>query len=91
MNPAVAVKACLHEGGVPQIGEVTRLGGVTRLSKQSLILMWSRLHVRWGDPPHVTSPTWGPPPSRKPALIRSDDNGLLAIMAPERETQMWDE
>ena len=30
--------------------------------------MWSRLHVRWGNPPHVTSPTWGPPPSRKQAL-----------------------
>ena len=24
--------ACLHGGGVPQIGEVTRLDGVTRLS-----------------------------------------------------------
>ena len=25
--------------------------------------MWSRLHIRWGNGPHVTSPTWGPPPS----------------------------
>ena len=25
-------RACLHGGGVPQIGEVTHLGGVTRLS-----------------------------------------------------------
>ena len=24
------LRACLHGGGVPQIGEVTRLGGVTR-------------------------------------------------------------
>ena len=30
--------------------------------------MWSRLHVRWGNPPHVTSPTWGPRPSCKQAL-----------------------
>ena len=30
--------------------------------------MRSRLHVRWGNPPHVTSPTWGPPPSRKQGL-----------------------
>ena len=22
--------------------------------------MWSRLHDRWGDPPHVTSPIRGP-------------------------------
>ena len=26
------LRACLHEGGGPQVGEVTRLGGVTRLS-----------------------------------------------------------
>ena len=25
------LKACLHGGGGPQVGEVTRLGGVTRL------------------------------------------------------------
>ena len=25
-------RACLHEGGVPQVGEVTPLGRVTRLS-----------------------------------------------------------
>ena len=24
----------------------------------------SRLHDRWGDPAHVTSPIWGPPPPR---------------------------
>ena len=56
-------------GGTPcQFGEVTRLGGVTRLSIQSLILMLSRLHVRWGNSPHVTPPTWGPLPSCKQAL-----------------------
>ena len=26
------VRACLHGGGGPQVGEVTRLGRVTRLS-----------------------------------------------------------
>ena len=26
------LSACLHGGGGPQVGEVTRLGGVTRLS-----------------------------------------------------------
>ena len=26
------LRACLHEGGGPQVGEVTRLGGVTSLS-----------------------------------------------------------
>ena len=34
------LRACLHGGGGPQVGEViTRLGGVTRLSIQSLILI----------------------------------------------------
>ena len=28
----LALGACLHGGGGPQVGEVTRLGGVTRLS-----------------------------------------------------------
>ena len=65
-------RACLHGGEGPQVGEVTRLGGVTRLSIQSLILMWSHLHVRWGNPPHATSPTWGPQPSCKQALNRLD-------------------
>ena len=27
-----SVRACLHGGGRPQVGEVTRLGGVIRLS-----------------------------------------------------------
>ena len=44
-------RPCLHGGGGPQVGEVTSLGGVTRLSIWSLILIWSRLHDRWGDPP----------------------------------------
>ena len=26
------LRACLHEGGGPQVSEVTRLGGATRLS-----------------------------------------------------------
>ena len=37
---------------------------------ESLIIIWSRIHNRWGDytdrrvtpPKQVTSPTWGPPP-----------------------------
>ena len=52
----------LFGGGEPQVGEVTRL------SIQSLLLIWSRLHDWWGNPLHVTSPTWGPPPPCKQAL-----------------------
>ena len=43
-------RASLHGGGGPQVGKVTRLGEVTRLTIKFLILFWSRLHVRWGDP-----------------------------------------
>ena len=32
MGQARSLRACLHGGGGPQVGEVTRLGGVTRLS-----------------------------------------------------------
>ena len=42
---------------------------VTRLSI-SLILIWSRLHDRWGDPPNVISPIWSPPPPCKQARRR---------------------
>ena len=31
-NKGFELRACLHGGGGPQVGEVTRLGGVTRLS-----------------------------------------------------------
>ena len=44
------LRARLNEGGGTQVGEVTRL------SIKSLILIWSPLDDRWGDPPHVTSP-----------------------------------
>ena len=82
---STVLKACLHGGGGPQVGEVTRLGGVTRLSIQSLILMWSRLHVRWDNLPHVTSPTWGPPASCKQALKEawSHQNITVFITLPQ--------
>ena len=64
----VLLRACSHWGRGPQVGEVTLLGGVTRPSIWSLTLIWPRLHGRWGDPPHITSPIWGPPPPCKQAL-----------------------
>ena len=53
--------ACLHGGGIP--------GGWGNPLRYNLsILRWSRLRDRWGNPPHVTSPTWGPSHSCKQAL-----------------------
>ena len=77
-----SLRACLHGGGGPQVGEVTRSGGFTRLSIQSLILMWSHLHVRWGNPRHVTSPTWGPQPSCKQALSAVEVKWLIRSPYP---------
>ena len=46
-----------------RLGEVTCLS-IIIISPFNLIL----LHDRWGDPPHVTSPIWGPPSPCKQAL-----------------------
>ena len=79
--------ACLHGGGGPHVG------GVTRLSIKSLILIWSCLHDRWVDqmrdcmdrrvtpPKRVTSPTWGPPPPCKQTLTRSTQH-LIRYSSP---------
>ena len=51
-TPKTTLRACLHAGEGRAVGEVTRLGGVTCLS-MAPILICSRLHDRWDDPPHV--------------------------------------
>ena len=73
-------RAYLQEGGGTQLGEVTRLGGLTRLSIQSFIgsphLSCKRDQIKirdymdWRVTPstRITSPTWGPPPPCKQAL-----------------------
>ena len=61
-------KACLHGGGVPQIGEVT-CGGLPHLScKRDQIKMRDYMDRRVTPPKRVTSPTRGPPPPCKQAL-----------------------
>ena len=65
---SVKVRACLHVGGGPQIGEVI-CGGSPHLScKRDQIKMRDYMD-RWVTPPkRVTSPTCGPPPPCKQAL-----------------------
>ena len=59
----------LHGGGGPQVGEGTRLGGVTRLSIQNLSFWFYHVSkLGGGNPPHVTSSTWGHPFSGKQVL-----------------------
>ena len=71
-----SLRACLHEGGGPQVGEVTRAGLPHLTCKRDHIKMRDCMDRRVTPPTRVTSPTWGPPPSCKQALrgsLRSDN------------------
>ena len=62
------VRACLHEGGGPQVGEVT-CGGLPHLScKRDHIKMRDFMDRRVTPSKRVTSPIWGTPPPSKQAL-----------------------
>ena len=67
-NFSTLFRACLHEGGVPQVSEVT-CGGLPHLTcKRDHIKLRDYMERRVTQPRRVTSPTWGPPPSCKQAL-----------------------
>ena len=67
------LRACLHEGGGPQLGEVT-CGGSPHLSCK-------RDHMKMRDcmDRRITSPTWAPPPPYKQALIRDSALALVSL------------
>ena len=72
-----SLKACLHEGGVPQVSEVT-FGGLPHLTcKRDHIKTRDYMDRRVTPPKRVTSPTWGPPPLCKQALIRHKGRNTL--------------
>ena len=72
-----SLKACLHEGGVPQVSEVT-CGGLPHLTcKRDHIKTRDCMDRRVTPPKRVTSPTWGPPPLCKQALIRHKGRNTL--------------
>ena len=74
------LRACLHEGGGPQVGEVT-CGGLPHLTcKREHIKMRDCMDRRVTPPTRVTSPTWGPPPSCKQALKMPRFGGRLRGM-----------
>ena len=64
------LRACLHEGGGPQIGEVTCGKSPHLTCKRDHIKMRDCMDRRVTPPKRVTSPTWGPPPKCKQALRR---------------------
>ena len=62
------LRACLHGGGGPHLGEVT-CGGSPHLSCKRN--QNERICGQAGYPPkRVTSPSWGPPPPCKQALTQ---------------------
>ena len=62
------LRACLHEGGGPQVGEVT-CGRLPHLTcKRDHIKIRDCMDRRVTPPKRVTSPSWGPPPPCKQAL-----------------------
>ena len=65
---AIQLRACLHGGGGPQIGEVTCGGSPHLPCKRDQIKMRGYMNRRVTSPERVTSPTWGPPPPCKQAL-----------------------
>ena len=63
------IRACLHGVGGPQIGDVTCGGSPHLTCKRDQIKMRDNMDRRVTSPKRVTSPTWGPPPPCKQALI----------------------
>ena len=58
-------RACLHAGGGPQRGEVTRLrwgNPPVHIISPFNLITFTWYSDRWSNTPHVTSPIWGPPP-----------------------------
>ena len=68
----VTLRACLHERGGPQVGEVT-CGGLPHLTcKRDHIKMRDCMDRRVTPPKRVTSPTWDPPTPCKQVLKLSN-------------------
>ena len=75
----MTLRACLHEGGGPQIGEVT-CGGSPNLScKRDQIKMRDYMDRLDTQPKRVTS-IWGPPPPYKQV------KGVTAARTPKNNT-----
>ena len=72
IRPTSPLRACLHEGGGLQVGEVTR-GGLPHLTCQRDHIKMRDYMDRWVTPPKwVTSPIQGTIPPRKQTLSYSN-------------------
>ena len=75
------LRVCLHEGGGPQVGEVTCGGLPQPTCKRDHIKMRDCMDRRVTPPKRVTSPTWGLPPLCKQALS--------PMYSPWNDPQPW--
>ena len=83
------LRACLHEGGGPQTGEVT-CGRSPHLScKRNQIKMRDYTDGRVTPPKRVTSPTWGPPPSCKQALRPRPQVSVFGLKTKSFSLPVW--
>ena len=83
------LRACLHEGGGPQIGKVT-CGRSPHLScKRDQIKMRDYIDRRVIPPKRITSPTWGPPPSCKQALRPRPQVSIFALKTKSFSLPIW--
>ena len=83
-------RAYLHEGGGPQVGEVTCVKLPLLTCKRDHIKMRNYLDRRVTLPKRVTSPTWDPPPSCKQALI-SKTSGKCRVIYNGATAKHWSE
>ena len=75
------LRAFLHGGGGPQIGEAT-CGGSPHLScKRDQIKKRDFMDRRVTPPKRVTPPTWAPPPSCEQALNRTTVANAILLLS----------
>ena len=79
------LRACLHEGGGPLVGEVT-WGGLPHLKcKRDHIKIRDYLHRQVTPPKRDISPSWGPPPLHVDGPLVSFSNTQGTIVTPKRK------
>ena len=87
-NIKITLRASLHEGGGPQVGEVT-CGALSHLScKRDHIKLKDYMDRRVTPAKRVTSPIWGPPSPCKQALKEGINNTAETKAGRKRWTNL---
>ena len=83
------IRACLHGGGGPQVGEVTCDGSPHLSCKHDQIKMRDYMDRRITPPKRVTSPTWAPPTPCKQALRNHFVTFNIYFLGLPWENSLW--